>query len=85
MKGEGHRNSPRTGESASLESSGERRINREERSTERGQESAQARTSRVERDINLNSDDSFPASDPPSWSPTTAGSPCPDGSDDCEQ
>lgn len=33
------------------------------------------RTSKVDREIDRNIDDSFPASDAPAWSPTTAGSP----------
>jgi hypothetical protein len=36
----------------------------------------------VEPIINASSEESFPASDPPSWSPTTAGSPC--GDESCE-
>lgn len=79
MKVEGQRNPPRTGDSMPLP--GDRRTSQEQGSAERKEEGAQGRTSLV--DINLNSDDSFPASDAPSWSPTTAGGPCPDGSDDC--
>src|SRR5262245_24375117 len=41
------------------------------------------RNSRVEREINLSSEASFPASDPPSWTPTRAGSPG-NGDDDEE-
>jgi hypothetical protein len=85
MKGEGQRNPPRTGDSASLESSGERRIDREQATAERGSLTTQPQAGLAERDINMDSDNSFPASDPPSWSPTTAGSPCPDGSNDCEE
>lgn len=44
----------------------------------------EGRTS-TDRIVNESSDDSFPASDAPSWSPTTAGSPCPDPSKDDEE
>lgn len=38
---------------------------------------------RTDKKVTEDSADSFPASDPPSFSPTTAGSPCPDGDDSC--
>lgn len=38
----------------------------------------------LDRVIN-ESEDSFPASDPPSWSPTTAGSPCGENGEPCEE
>ena len=45
-------------------------------------ERTEPRNSRVERQINQSSEQSFPASDPPSFTPTRAGSPARDDEDD---
>jgi hypothetical protein len=47
-------------------------------------ERTEPRNSRVERQINQSSEQSFPASDPPSFTPTRAGSPARDDDDDDE-
>lgn len=56
---------------------------RKNSASQRDKSSAERGRPSMEPVINQSSEESFPASDPPSWSPTTAGSPCPGG--DCDE
>jgi hypothetical protein len=85
MKNEAQRNSRPEKNSAEIEPSGNRGKEDEKMPNDLGKENqTQPRNSVVERQINQSSEESFPASDPPSWSPTTAGGPCIDGEGDCD-
>jgi hypothetical protein len=76
MKGQAQQKLAPIGKAVENEPPTKRNTERTSSSREKKQDQAQPRNSRVEREINMNSEGSFPASDPPSWSPTTAGSPC---------
>lgn len=82
MKGEAQRQHPASDRSVQAEPITLRTP--ETTMTRRNDPSAEPQT-RNDKKVNEDSADSFPASDPPSFSPTTAGSTCDDDDDSCSK
>ncbi len=82
MKGEAQRKHPASDRSEQAEPTTMR--NTETTMTRRNDASDEPQT-RIDKKVSEDSADSFPASDPPSFSPSTAGSACADDDDSCSK
>jgi hypothetical protein len=85
MQGDAQRKTPSGGAPEpigpiTMRNAGDAERNKE--TPQRDRMSGERKRNSVTRVINASSEESFPASDPPSWSPTTAGSPC--GDEPCD-